>query len=651
MLGVVMPLLARTDSPTPARPPAITTEHVPPITAEEFQDLKRYQELREAWFVDWHSEDKGMLVATRTGGLTQLHLVSAPGEPPRQLTAGTEPVQSARFLSDGSFVFPRGVGGNERFQVYRFDIDGQQETLLTDGDSRHLMLKRHPDGRRLAVTSTRRNGRDQDIYLIDAQGEAEASLIFEVKGETWTLADFSPDGKRAILQRYISRNESYAQILDLETLQVSPLPSEIDSSGVQAAQRISRAEYHFTADSGSIVFLSDARGEFREVVRLELATGRATWLSPAFQWDVVNMELAPDRKRALIELNVDGYSRLYRIDDLDAPAPRLNELALPNGLVGVLRFSPDGSRVGFTFGRSSLPEEAYSLELKTGELQRWTFSDRAGFSEDAFVDPELIRYKSFDDRRIPAFVFLPKNRQPAAKWPVVITIHGGPESQYVPWFSIVRQQYVSGLGVAVIAPNVRGSTGYGKTYSLLDNGLKREDSVRDIGALLDWIATDGVTKWNLDPERVAVIGGSYGGYMVLASLVHFGDRLRAGIDRVGISDFTTFLENTSGYRRQLRREEYGDERDPEMRAFFERISPARRIDKLKSALFLVHGENDPRVPFSEAKQIVERARSSGSPVWTLYAENEGHGFRRRENRDYLVAAENAFLKRFLLEEK
>jgi dipeptidyl aminopeptidase/acylaminoacyl peptidase len=273
---------------------------------------------------------------------------------------------------------------------------------------------------------------------------------------------------------------------------------------------------------------------------------------------------------------------------------------------------------------------------------RWTYSETGGLDPSTFVVPQRISYKSFDGREIPAYVYKPRG---AKKAPVVISIHGGPEGQYQPFFTPLTQYWVSDVGLAVIAPNVRGSTGYGKTYVALDNAEKREDSVKDIGALLDWIAAQP----DLDASRVAVLGGSYGGYMVLASLVHFGDRIKAGVDIVGIANFVTFLEKTSGYRVDLRRVEYGDERDPKMRAVFERISPANHADKIRSALMVAHGRNDPRVPFSEAEQIAAKVRAQGRPVWTVYADNEGHGFARKENRDYLNAAMTLFLKKTLLD--
>ncbi|MDX1557231.1 MAG: alpha/beta fold hydrolase, partial [Xanthomonadales bacterium] len=281
-----------------------------------------------------------------------------------------------------------------------------------------------------------------------------------------------------------------------------------------------------------------------------------------------------------------------------------------------------------------------------GPLTRWTFSEVGGLDTDRFISPELVRYPTFDTvgdqaRQVPAFVYRPGGEGPH---PVIIYIHGGPETQYRPAFSSRFQMWLAELGAAVIAPNVRGSLGYGYEYLSLDNGFKREDAVRDIGALLDWIAQQP----DLDPGRVAVLGGSYGGYMVLASAVHYSDRLSAAVDIVGISNFVTFLENTQDYRRDLRRMEYGDERDPEMRAFLQRISPLTNADQISIPMLIIQGENDPRVPASEASQIVEALRERDIPVWYIRALNEGHGFDRKENRDVQQQAEVMFLQRYLV---
>ena len=283
----------------------------------------------------------------------------------------------------------------------------------------------------------------------------------------------------------------------------------------------------------------------------------------------------------------------------------------------------------------------FSIDFGTRLLTRWTRSELGGIQANRLVEPELIRYPTFDGRTIPAFVYRPSGSGPH---PVIVSIHGGPEGQARPTFSATTQYYVNELGAAVIYPNVRGSAGYGKTWLTLDNGRRREDSVRDIGALLDWIAAVP----DLNADRVAVTGGSYGGYMVLASLVHYGDRLRAGIERVGISNFVTFLENTQPYRQDLRRVEYGDERDPGMRAFLTSVSPLTRVDEMTTPLLISQGLNDPRVPASESEQIVAALKERDIPVWYVLAKDEGHGFRKKSNRDYLGAVTALFLKRHLL---
>lgn len=634
-------------TPTTTPPPAIDTENVLPLSAADAAMLKRYQEILDSRFVNWF-HDGSLLLSTRAGNLRQLHRVGGPGGSPELLTRGDDPVAGGRILPDDTIVFGRGRGGNESYQIYRVDPKTGVETLLTDGVSRNLLQEPTPDGRQIAFTSTRRNGRDADLYLLDLAAGGEPRLLLEVDRQTWSLQDWSLDGRRAVLMRYVSRNESYGAILDVESGISTPLPPE--AADLAEGVKVSRAGFQFGPGGDTLFFVSDARGEYRELVRLDLKSGRADWITSEIDWDIERFVVSKDRRRAVFAANVDGYSRLYLLDGLDGQ-PSYRPLSLPKAIVGTVRFSDDGARLGLTLSQESRPSEVFTIEIDSERTTQWTKSDRAGFEDGDFVVPRLIHYPSFDERRVPAFLYLPPNAgdRDSGSLPVVVTIHGGPESQYRPWFSRSRMFYPRELGVAVIAPNVRGSTGYGKTYSLLDNGMGREDSVKDIGALLDWIASEGKTRFGLDPSRVAVSGGSYGGYMVLASLVNFGDRIRAGVDSVGISDFTTFLENTSAYRRHLRREEYGDERDPAMRKFFEQISPARRIGALRSALLLIHGKNDPRVPFSETVQIVKRARQTGQSVWTLYAANEGHGFSRRENRDYRDVVTVRFFREFLLE--
>lgn len=617
----------------PRRPAAITTEEVPVVPQEIFARLNQYSNIRGANLQGWAPDGNGILVSTRFANSSQLHRVYTPGGRREQVTFFEEPV-SGGFIpraEDDSMLLSMSSGGNENYQVYLFDRNSFTTELLTDGHSRNSLGAIRDDGQQMVIASNKRNGRDTDLYLANPRKPDSMEMIFETNGEFWYAADWSGDGKTLLLGHYVSINESYFALLDVETRQRTDL-------ALPDGQAAAIGNLRFSPDSRSIYITTDARGEFNRLARYDIETKTYHWLTEEIDWDVSDLEVHDESGQVAFAVNEDGASRLYLLED-DEPRP----LDLPLGIISGTEFSPDGKHLGFTLSRPDAPSDAYSLSLADEKLTRWTFSEVGGLNPETFTAPQRIKFQSFDDRTIPAYYYKPRGASPDSKVPVVISIHGGPESQYRPYFSGSSQYYVNDLGFAVIAPNVRGSAGYGKTYLKLDNAELREDSVKDIGALLDWIAEQP----ELDESRVAVIGGSYGGYMVLASLVHFGDRLKAGIDIVGIASFTTFLESTSAYRQDLRRAEYGDERDPAMRAVFERINPTSNADKIRSALLVAHGKNDPRVPFSEAQQIAEKVRSQGRPVWTVYADNEGHGFGKKDNADYVRAVEVMFLKQHL----
>lgn len=634
-IGLVftLPMLVHAEDTDPRRPAAITTEEVPVVPEEIFERLNQYSNIRGADLQGWAPDGNGVLVSTRFANASQLHRVYTPGGRREQVTFFEEPVRGGFIpkAQDGSMLLSMSAGGNENYQVYLFDRSSFTTELLTDGKSRNSMGAIRDDGKQMVISSNKRNGRDTDLYLADPRMPDSMKMIFETDGEYWYAADWSHDGKTLLLGRYVSINESYFALFDVESQMRTDL---VLPDGKVAAI----GDLRFAPDSQSIYITTDAHGEFNRLARYDIAMKAYHWLTDAIDWDVSDLEVHAESGQIAFAVNEDGASRLYLLEG-DTPRP----LALPLGIISSIEFSPDGQHLGFTLSRPDAPSDAYSLSLADEQLTRWTFSEVGGLNPETFTAPQRIQFKSFDDRTIPAYYYKPRDATPANKAPVVISIHGGPESQYRPYFSGSSQYYVNDLGIAVLAPNVRGSAGYGKTYLKLDNAELREDSVKDIGALLDWIAQQP----ELDESRVAVVGGSYGGYMVLASLVHYGDRLKAGIDIVGIASFTTFLENTSAYRQDLRRAEYGDERDPEMRAVFDRINPTSNADKIRSALMVAHGKNDPRVPFSEAQQIAEKVRSQGRAVWTVYAENEGHGFGKKDNSDYVRAVQVMFLKQHL----
>jgi dipeptidyl aminopeptidase/acylaminoacyl peptidase len=396
----------------------------------------------------------------------------------------------------------------------------------------------------------------------------------------------------------------------------------------------------FSADGKSLYLTTDKDHEFERLARLDLADKRLTYLTPDIPWDVAGFDLSPDGTKLVFTTNEAGISKVYLLDTATQQYEEVE--GFPQGVIGGVKFHENNRDVALTVSTARSTADVYSLDVQTGAIERWTESELGGLMPSELSEPELIRWPSFDQREITGFIYRPPARF-AGRRPVVINIHGGPEGQSRPT-SLGRGNYfVNELGVAMIFPNVRGSTGYGKTFVSLDNGMKREDSVKDIGALLDWIAKQP----DLDADRVMVTGGSYGGYMTLAVATHYNDRIRCALDVVGISHFGTFLKNTEAYRRDLRRVEYGDERDPKMQEFFEKIAPLNNASRITKPLFVVQGGNDPRVPLSEAEQMVAKVQRNNSPVWYLVAKDEGHGFRKKNNADYQFYATVMFVKEFL----
>ena len=632
MIGTPL-LLFGCATPTPTELPQaangnLITRGVPELTAEVVADIARYQNTRSAYFQDWSGD--GVLVSTRFGNTFQLHQVDAPLAMRRQLSFFAEPVGGATMRPAGhdpGFVFLKDVGGSEFYQLFWQDAAGGPARLLSDGRSRYIAPRWSPSGRWLGYSTTEGNGVDWDLHMRSPEGGH--MVLQEGEGVGWAILDWSPDESRLLISRYISASESRLYELAVASGRRTRLLPNVTAA-------FGTVRY---GENDSVYFTSDLHGEFRRLHRLDRARGEVTALTAQTPWDVESFAISRDRQRLVFTVNEEGVSRLFA---LRLPAGGFIALpALPRGIVSGLRFHPNGEQIAFTLRYAPAPSDVFSIDLRSRELVRWTHSELGGLDSESLVAPDLVRYESFDGLSIPAFVYRPRGPGPH---PVIVNIHGGPEGQARPTFSPITQFYVNELGAAVIYPNVRGSRGYGKTYLRLDNGRKREDSVRDIGALLDWIATSP----DLDADRVAVVGSSYGGYMVLASLVHYGDRLRAGVDRVGISNFVTFLTNTQPYRQDLRRAEYGDERDPLMRRFLEAISPLNRADEIATPLLISQGLNDPRVPASESEQLVAALQDHDVPVWYVLAKDEGHGFRKKTNRDYLMAVTALFFKQYLL---
>jgi dipeptidyl aminopeptidase/acylaminoacyl peptidase len=617
----------------------VVMQDVPAIPKEIVASLNRYQNVRSAPFRDFSQDGKSIYISTRFGDVSQLHRVDKPGGARHQITFFDEPIGSISRQPDGDMIaFTMDVGGSEYSQIFVLDPKTGDSKMLTDGESRNGAISWSDKGGKIAYQSTKRNGRSNDLWMLNTQAPEKSRIVLEsTDGSWWGPVDWDNKNLNLLVQQYTSASDSKIYALDLDSGNKTLLEGSEDNPSVNYALSYAKNDkgYFLTTNQNS---------EYQRLAYRDFSSAELTIITKNINWNVSDFTLSKSGKRAAFTVNQDGISQLYLLDTKNFTYQAVQDV--PIGLISGLTFSPDDKHLAMSLNTSQTPSDSFVLTLKRSptkydDLSRWTYSEVGGLNTELFVVPELVRFESFDKRQIPAFVYKPNKKGPH---PVIISIHGGPEGQARPYFSSNTQLWLNTLGAAVITPNVRGSAGYGKEYIGLDNGFNREDSVKDIGALLDWIATQP----DLDASRVAVIGGSYGGYMVLASAVHYSDRLKAAVDIVGISNFVTFLENTKDYRRDLRRVEYGDERIPDMNAYLQTISPSNNVDKINVPLFVVQGQNDPRVPVTEAEQIVQAMRNSNKPVWYMNALNEGHGYRKKENRDIYQQAVVLFFQHNLL---
>ncbi|MDP1901704.1 MAG: prolyl oligopeptidase family serine peptidase [Rubrivivax sp.] len=642
--------------PTLTPPPALRLEGVPPIPVALLESAQRYNRVAGHAFVDWHPTRREMLVAHRApdASTTQLFRLRSPLAAPEPLTDGRDPVTSAQWEPrQGRYiVFARGSGGDEAYQLFRLDPETRSTMQITPDGQRHAWVD-WVRSRSLALVAsvpldrTAAAGRRGDVATtlslfdpLDPLNPATRRVVAELPGGGWFGGEVSPDESQLALTRYVSATESEVWLVDLASGQrrrVLPAPTE--------ALRASHFAHAWSRDGRQLFFTSDRAGEFRELMRLDLASGALQRLTADTPWDVHGAEPSHDGRRMAVIVNADGRDEVRLLDPASGAAWPLP--ALPGGSITRGAFHPAADELALVVNSAQGPSQIHTLDLARGTVTAWTHPvGTEGLDLASLPEPGIVRWKSFDGRTISGVLNLPPARFTGRR-PVVMVMHGGPESQAKQGW-IGRLNYLTQeLGVAVLQPNVRGSSGYGKTFLDLDNGGLREDSVKDMGSAIDWVATQP----RLDAARVLVMGGSYGGYMALAASTRLAGRIAGASSTVGISNFVSFLENTESYRRDLRRVEYGDERDATMRAFLQGISPLTHADKITRPLMVVQGRNDPRVPWTESEQIVRRLQARGTPVWYLLADNEGHGFARRENADFYFAAQLLFIARTLAPER
>ena len=632
--------------------PNLVSLEVPPVPKDLVKAVAKYTDFRGHGFVDWHPLRREMLVAHRkAGGETmQLFRVASPMAKPEQLTDLPDPVTRALYEPrEGRYiVFERSTGGDEASQLYRLDPGSREPALLTPEGERHTMELWLNRKSRLIYSSVplnrtgqggNRENPTQKLTLIDPANPMDRRRLVELKGTGWSVDAVSWDDRQIALTRHLSANESQIWLLDIESRRLRQL---LPTPGTKGTRTVYIAG-GFRRDNSGLFVVTDRDGEFRELMFHRFDDQKMVSMTRHIRWDVDGVTLSDDGLLVAARVNVDGRYELRLFDAhhfRELVAPRL-----PAGTVNHLEFRRKTQELAISLSSAKAPSELHSIDFEGGSRPtQWTRAYApSGVNTATFPEQKIVRWRSYDGVTISGLLTAPPARFTGPR-PVLVLVHGGPESQATVGFLNRYNYLVNELGIAILEPNVRGSSGYGKTFLALDNGTKREDAVRDIGALLNWIRTQP----RFNSARVIVAGSSYGGYVALASAVHYADRIAGAIDMVGISNFVTFLENTESYRRDLRRAEYGDERDPVMREFLLGISPLTHAKRIIRPLFVVQGLNDPRVPYTEAEQLVGKVRENGNPVWYLRADNEGHGFVRKENADYQFYTTVMFLTETLL---
>jgi dipeptidyl aminopeptidase/acylaminoacyl peptidase len=618
----------------------LITDGIPPISKEIAQNVLRYTESRSASLVSWHPLKQKMLILTRFAETPQVHAVEFPMGARKQMTFFPDRVASAVFEpKNGSyFVFSKDTNGSERFQNYRYDLSTGESTLLTDGNSKNSLGVWSRAGDRMAYESTRRNGKDVDFYQIDPADPLNTRshrIIIEFnQGDAWSILDWSPDDKKLLAMQTVSINESYLWIIDVAAGEKELLTTKTSEG------QVSYRKAKFTQDGKGVIALTDKNSEFVRLASIDLASREHTDLD-SNDWDVENFALSPDSMWIAFVVNEGGISVLHLLNRRTNKDEKVS--GVPMGVISDLRWHPSSKMVGFSLSSARSPMDVFSLNIESGDVIRWTKSEIGGLDAIQLTKPQLIHWNSFDQMWISGYLYSPPSHF-TGKRPVMVVIHGGPESQFRPIYLGQNNYFLNEMGVVLIYPNIRGSSGYGKTFLKLDNGYLREHSYKDIGALLDWIKKQP----NLDGDKIMVSGTSYGGHVTLAVATLYNDKIACSLDVVGMSNLVTFLENTEAYRKDLRRVEYGDERDMDMRAFLNRIAPLTNASNIKKPLFIIQGLQDPRVPASEAQQMVAAVKANATPVRFLAATNEGHGFVKKHNRDFQFYATISFMEEYLL---
>lgn len=595
--------------------------------------IARYMEVRSAYGATFAHDDSAMYFLSTLSGMPQVWR-QVRGVPwPQQITFFSDRVMDvAASPTEPLLCVAADEGGTERAQIYLMDLEGLEIRNITN-DSAHIYQPGafSPDGKRLSYCSNRRNGRDFDVYVYDLEQD-RYSLVHESANTNYASA-FHPDGKRLLLARHYTNLNHDLFLVDIETGELDLLTPH-DGEALFDSPR-------FSADGERLFIITNRDSEFTRVAAIDLASKALTWLTPD-EWDCECLSMSADKMYLSYSRNEDGASKLYVADLAQSTEEALKMVeglpALPAGVIMMSAWNRGGRTMALSLSSPVHATEIWTLDVDGKRVERATYASISAVPQSAYVSPELVHYPSFDGLSIPAYYYRPQHSE--GPCPVVVYVHGGPESQSRNSFNSIVQYFVN-QGYAVFVPNVRGSMGYGKTYVHLDDVRKRMDSVADLAKAVDWLVAEG----NAKRDAIAVMGGSYGGFMVLAAVTHHPDLWAAAVDIVGIANLRTFIENTSAYRRHLRECEYGTV--AEDGAFFDEISPIHHVDKIAAPMMVIHGANDPRVPIGEAEQIVDALQARNHPVTYMRFKDEGHGVVKLGNRIAAYGAIAEFLQQYM----
>lgn len=613
----------------------IETIGVPPIPASLTREVQPYAGIYGLPLAQWDPLKREILLKGLSS-VTWISRVAAPGANAEttSIYIQSSGIYDVYFQPQGKYLaYTRDTAGNEAFQLYLYETSRGESTMLSDGRSRNTEPVWSNAGDRIVYSSTPLGDAGVNLRIINPLDPKSDRLLAKSSGSYFKAYDWSPDDKQIVFCDFTSNATSTLWLVEVASGKKTLLSPKTNEPELYD-------DPQFSKDGKGVYVRTEHDSDKRRLAFIDLATQRVTYLPSNPEWDVSEFQLAPDGKTIALITNEDGISRIKLFDATtgkEREAPKV-----PIGIISDLKWNKNASDLAFNFRSPTTPNDVYSVNTGTGKVELWAKSVTNGVDTSKFSQPELIHWAAFDKRTISGFLYRPPEKF-KGRHPVIIDIHGGPEEQYRPGFGYEDNFFLNELGVAKIYPNVRGSLGYGKAFSHLDDGIRREDAVKDIGALLDWIKTQP----DLDANRVLVQGVSYGGYLALSTACTYGDRIRGVISDSGVSNLASFVEHTEGWRRDLTRGEFGDERDPQVRAVMERIAPLNNAQRITKPLLIIHGQNDPRVPVGEAAKLVA-ATKGRIPVWYILAKDEGHGFMKQDNRDYRLYASILFVKEFLL---